>query len=84
MRFGSWLTDVVVLGRGVAPTFINLLKQCGDSLCCCVHWSVTMLKTIVATLMLVGMIAGCNTIKGTGKDIERGGEKLQNAADKHQ
>ena len=43
-----------------------------------------MLKTIVATLMLVGMIAGCNTIKGTGKDIERGGEKLQDAAEKKQ
>lgn len=43
-----------------------------------------MLKTVIATLMLVGMVAGCNTIKGTGKDIERGGEKIQDAAQKNQ
>ena len=27
-------------------------------------------------------LAGCNTMKGLGQDIERGGEKLQGAADK--
>lgn len=34
------------------------------------------------TLGLAGSIAGCNTIKGMGEDVERGGEKLENAADK--
>lgn len=28
------------------------------------------------------VLAGCNTMKGLGQDIERGGEKLQGAADK--
>ncbi len=34
-------------------------------------------------VMLSGfMVAGCNTMEGAGKDIERGGEKLQDAASK--
>jgi predicted small secreted protein len=28
-------------------------------------------------------LAGCNTIKGAGEDIERGGEKLQGAAERN-
>jgi entericidin B len=28
-------------------------------------------------------IAGCNTIQGAGKDIERGGEKIQSEAQEH-
>jgi len=42
-----------------------------------------MLQKIFATLMLLGMlgtIAGCNTMKGLGQDIERGGEKIQEKA----
>ena len=42
-----------------------------------------MLKKILATLMLLGMlgtIAGCNTMHGLGQDIERGGEKIQDKA----
>lgn len=42
-----------------------------------------MFKRIFATLMLVGMfgsIAGCNTISGMGKDIERAGEATQETA----
>lgn len=27
------------------------------------------------------LLAGCNTIEGMGKDIERGGEKLQDSAE---
>ena len=41
-----------------------------------------MFKRIVA-LLLLGMtvtIVGCNTMAGMGRDIERGGEKLQNEA----
>ena len=44
-----------------------------------------MFKRILATLMLLGMfgaIAGCNTMSGLGQDIERGGEKLQDKADR--
>ena len=42
-----------------------------------------MFEKICATLMLFGMlgtIAGCNTIEGMGKDIERGGEATQETA----
>jgi len=39
-----------------------------------------MFQRILATLMLLGMlgtIAGCNTMEGFGKDMERGGEWFQ-------
>ena len=42
-----------------------------------------MFKRILAALMLLGMlgtIAGCNTMQGFGKDMERGGEKIQDKA----
>ena len=42
-----------------------------------------MLRKIVATLMLLGMLGaltGCNTMRGVGQDIERGGEKIQDKA----
>ncbi len=42
-----------------------------------------MFQRILAVLMLLGIlgtIAGCNTIEGLGKDIERGGEATQDAA----
>ncbi|MFC3111024.1 entericidin A/B family lipoprotein [Undibacterium arcticum] len=32
--------------------------------------------------ILAGFISGCNTIQGAGKDIERGGEKVQSEAQK--
>lgn len=38
---------------------------------------------IIATLMLVllGTNVACNTVHGFGEDVERAGEKTQNAAD---
>jgi entericidin B len=42
-----------------------------------------MFQRILAALTLLGMlgaIAGCNTIEGMGKDIERGGEATQQTA----
>ena len=39
-----------------------------------------MLQKILATLMLLGAIAGCNTMHGFGQDVERGGEKIQEKA----
>jgi entericidin B len=42
--------------------------------------SAVVLGTFVAGLL--GM-AGCNTMKGAGKDIQRGGEKLENSADRN-
>jgi predicted small secreted protein len=41
-----------------------------------------MLTRIIALLFAALVLAGCNTMKGVGQDIERGGEKLQNEAEK--
>jgi predicted small secreted protein len=30
----------------------------------------------------VGVVAGCNTVEGMGKDVEKGGEKIQSGAEK--
>lgn len=40
------------------------------------------MKTLLALLMssVFVVLAGCNTVAGAGKDIERGGEKVQDAA----
>jgi predicted small secreted protein len=45
-----------------------------------------MTRKILAVLIMFGMfgtlsaIAGCNTVAGAGKDIERGGEAVQDSA----
>jgi predicted small secreted protein len=39
-----------------------------------------MIKRIVGLLCLAAFLGGCNTMAGAGKDIERGGEKLQDQA----
>lgn len=36
--------------------------------------------TALFVMLVIGVLAGCNTMQGLGKDIERGGEKLQNSA----
>jgi len=42
-----------------------------------------MYNTLLALMLGVSFVlSGCNTIEGAGKDIERGGEKIQNAAEK--
>ena len=40
------------------------------------------LKLIAASLALA-FLAGCNTMAGAGKDIEKGGEAIQNSANKN-
>ena len=35
------------------------------------------MKRIIALVLLGIALAGCNTMAGMGRDIERGGEKLQ-------
>ena len=40
------------------------------------------MKTLIVILLLsLAALAGCNTVQGVGKDVERGGERLQDAAD---
>lgn len=41
------------------------------------------MKKLIAVFSIIAFSAGlsaCNTMKGMGRDIERGGEKLQNSA----
>lgn len=38
---------------------------------------------MAALLLATFVFAGCNTTKGAGKDLQVGGEKLQNSAENH-
>jgi entericidin B len=40
------------------------------------------MKSLIAILAaaLLATLAGCNTIEGAGRDLERGGEKVQDTA----
>ncbi len=41
------------------------------------------MKKITALIMAVSFfLTGCNTIAGAGKDIQRGGQAIENAADR--
>ena len=47
------------------------------------HLKETVMYKLLAALLAVGFIlSGCNTMEGAGKDIERGGEKIQDKAEK--
>ncbi|MDB5856034.1 MAG: hypothetical protein JWR22_4075 [Herminiimonas sp.] len=37
---------------------------------------------VVCLLMLAAVAAGCNTINGMGRDVERAGEKVQSLSKK--
>jgi len=38
------------------------------------------MKTFVALTALAFMLAGCNTVQGMGKDIEKAGEAIQKSS----
>ena len=38
---------------------------------------------LVLSYVVLGGLAGCNTMQGAGKDVERGGEKIQKEAQEH-
>ncbi len=38
---------------------------------------------LVVMLAISALVSGCNTMHGAGQDIERGGEKIQGAADRN-
>ena len=39
-----------------------------------------MLKRLVGMLLLGAVLAGCNTMAGMGRDIERGGQEVREEA----
>jgi len=44
------------------------------------------MNKIIAVMFMVAsvfVLSACNTMEGAGKDIQKGGEKLENAADKN-
>jgi predicted small secreted protein len=46
------------------------------------------MKRLIALMLVLSYgvlagLAGCNTIQGAGKDVERGGEKIQKEAVEH-
>ncbi len=41
-----------------------------------------MKRVIVVLLASLYVLAGCNTIEGMGRDIQKGGEKIEDAAKK--
>ena len=42
-----------------------------------------MIRRFLALALVALFAAGCNTMAGAGKDIERGGEKIQGAAERN-
>ena len=42
-----------------------------------------MVRRLLALALVALFAAGCNTMAGAGKDIERGGEKVQGAAERN-
>jgi predicted small secreted protein len=43
----------------------------------------TTMTRIIWAVLVAAVLAGCNTMHGFGQDVERGGEKIQGAADKN-
>jgi entericidin A len=41
-----------------------------------------MIKTIATLLAAAFLLAGCNTVKGFGQDVQKAGEKLESTADR--
>jgi predicted small secreted protein len=40
------------------------------------------MKRVIASLLLLGLLAGCNTIQGMGRDIKAAGGAIENASRK--
>lgn len=39
------------------------------------------LAVVLLSLFTLSLLAGCNTMRGAGEDIEQGGEAIQRSAD---
>lgn len=42
------------------------------------------LSALLGVMLLATSLTACNTFRGLGQDVERGGEKVQDAATKQQ
>ncbi len=61
---------------------LQAMSDEGDCLPIIYLFQETTMKTLLALLMSSAFVilAGCNTVAGAGKDLERGGEKVQDTA----
>lgn len=41
------------------------------------------LSVLISALLGVSLLSGCNTMQGAGKDIEKAGDKIQDAAQRN-
>lgn len=41
------------------------------------RWSIALIAGLIGSSVLLG----CNTFRGAGKDIQKGGQKIENAAE---
>jgi entericidin B len=39
--------------------------------------------TVILSALALTALAGCNTFRGIGQDVERGGEKIQDSAERN-
>ena len=39
--------------------------------------------TLLAFMVILPLISACNTMEGLGQDVQKGGEKIEDAADKN-
>lgn len=38
---------------------------------------------LIAAVLALAVMAGCNTMAGAGKDVQKAGQSLENSAEKH-
>jgi len=57
---------------------MGILSMCGSLL----ELENTMYKTRIPLLLLLLALAGCNTVQGVGKDVQRAGSAIERAANK--
>lgn len=46
-------------------------------------FGIRFLLAAIAAVLVLPQLSGCNTMQGAGKDIERAGEEIQDAAERN-
>jgi len=40
-----------------------------------------MMRTVVISVLCIGLLAACNTVKGMGQDVKSAGQAIENSSD---
>jgi predicted small secreted protein len=59
---------------GFEHLVVSFLGSLGD-------FAVKRILTVATCIVIMALFAGCNTVRGMGKDIEKAGDKIQDVAD---